>query len=341
MEAARLGAGPLSKHAPSHPPTLLTIAKRTLERECGPLRGERILVAVSGGRDSMALLHVMARLREKLGFELVAAGVDHGLREHAASELAIAADLAARIDVEFSLAQVTVERGGNLQARARAERLAALERTMELTGATLLATAHHADDRAETVLIRVLRGASAAGLAVLPPRDGSRIRPLIRATRAAIDSHVARHAVPFSDDPSNADPRYLRTRVRQSVLPALRELDRGIVDHLCSLADDMVELAPGARSVALEAEPDGARATVMRELERAAHGARAEAGNSLQSPRPLPRASRTGLALLERNRSDRMRVLLPGGRVARFDRERETVVIEPDLRRSAAKRSGR
>lgn len=277
----------MSRHARSHPPTLLTLARRTLERECGFDFGARgdgdergVVAAVSGGRDSMALLHVLARLQAPLGFALSAHGVDHGLRDEAARELALAGALAESLGVPWGTTKVTVGRGGNVQERARTARYEVLDELAEKRGA-LLATAHHADDRAETVLLRILRGASAGGLAVLPPRAGARVRPFVRARRAAIEAHVRRHAVAFADDPSNDDPRYLRTRVRRDVLPLLASLDAGIVEHLTGIADDA--------------------AAFERPVEA------------------LPRATREALEALKASRSARARVALPGGRVARFD----------------------
>jgi tRNA(Ile)-lysidine synthase len=223
----------------SHPPTLLTLASRALREECAVERGERILCAVSGGPDSMALLDVLARLRRKLGFELVAHGVDHGLRGDAAAELDRAQAHAAAVGVPFARSVLALAHGGNLQARARTARYAALEAAARDAGATLIATAHHADDRAETVLLRLLRGAGPRGLAVLPARAGDRIRPLIRARRRDVLLHVGRHGVPFSEDPSNRDRRHQRVRVREELLPLLTELSPGIVEHLTALADSL------------------------------------------------------------------------------------------------------
>lgn len=225
--------------ARSHPPTLITITRRTLREECGVGRGSRLLAAVSGGSDSTALLHVLARLRRGLGFELVAHGVDHGLRPEAAAELDLVGQLARRLDVAFSRSSVTLEPGGNLQARARAARYAALEAARERTGAELIATAHHADDRAETVLLRLLRGSSPRGLAVLPPRAGRLIRPLIRARKADVIAHLTRHELEFARDPSNEDRRFLRVRVRTELLPLMEQLSPAIVEHLNALADEL------------------------------------------------------------------------------------------------------
>jgi tRNA(Ile)-lysidine synthase len=185
----------------------------------------------------MALLHVLGLLRARHAFGLFAHGVDHGLRAAAAGELDVAEDFARRLEVPFTRSAVRVAPGGNLQARARAGRWEALRAAASRAGVDRIATGHHADDRAETVLMRILRGTGSRGLAALPPVDGDRIRPFCRARRADIDAHVARHALPHAIDPSNRDPRFLRTRVRHEVMPMLERLSPRIVEHLCGLAD--------------------------------------------------------------------------------------------------------
>jgi tRNA(Ile)-lysidine synthase len=246
--------------ARSHPPTLIKLAQRTLREECGLERGMRVLVAVSGGPDSMALLDVLAHLRSKLGFELVAHGVDHGLRAEAAGELALAAERARELDVTFERSELELGPGGNLQARARAARYLALESAMARHEATLLATAHHADDRAETVLLRLLRGAGPRGLAVLPARAGQRIRPFLRARRLDVLAHLERHGIPFAVDPSNQNRRFQRVRVRLELMPLLLELSPGVVGHLNALADALClgdELAALQASAAAQNVPLG------------------------------------------------------------------------------------
>jgi tRNA(Ile)-lysidine synthase len=261
----------------SHPPTLLTLASRTLREECGLEPGARVLGAVSGGPDSLAMLDVLARLGQKLGFELVAHGVDHGLRSEAATELDLAETHALRLGVAFARTSIVVAPGGNLQARARAARYQALEAAREAAGATLVATAHHADDRAETVLLRLLRGAGPKGLAVLPARAGNRIRPLLRARKRDVLAHLERHRIAFAEDPSNRDRRYLRARVREEVLPLLAELSPCIVDHLNALADDLVggEKDDGLAELPATLGLGRAQRTLLRRaLERKQRGAR-------------------------------------------------------------------
>jgi tRNA(Ile)-lysidine synthase len=225
--------------ARTHPPTLITLVRAALRDDAIVPRGSIVLAAVSGGPDSMAMLHVLALLRGRLAFGLFAHGVDHGLRAEASAELDLAEAFAWALDVPFRRTRVSVAAGGNLQARARVARWVALNAAAAAAGATRIATGHHADDRAETVLMRLLRGTGAKGLGVLPPSDGNRIRPLYRARRMDIDAHIARHRLAFAVDPSNRDPRFLRTRVRFEVVPALERLSPKIVEHLCQLADEL------------------------------------------------------------------------------------------------------
>ena len=123
--------------ARSHPPTLLTLVERSLREECGVVAGDSIVVGVSGGPDSQALLHVLALLRQKLGgFDVLAHGVDHGLRPEAPAELELAQSLSERLQVPFARTQVVVAPGANLQARAREARYAALWQAVRAADAT-------------------------------------------------------------------------------------------------------------------------------------------------------------------------------------------------------------
>jgi tRNA(Ile)-lysidine synthase len=239
----------------THPPSLRRLAERTIVEERLFSRGEVVLCACSGGPDSTALLSVLALLRKTLRHELVAHGVDHGLRPEAKDELARAAALAERLRVPFEVTQVELPPGGNLQARARQARYEALQRAASRHRAAVIATGHTADDRAETVLLRLLRGAGPRGLSVLAPRaaspfdDGAGaavdlVRPLIRARRADVLAHLRRHEIAYADDPSNLDPRFTRVRVRREVVPLLEEISPRIIEHLCALADMIGELCP-------------------------------------------------------------------------------------------------
>ncbi len=281
----------------SHGPSLLTIARRSLLGEArgldGPPLTGTLLCAVSGGPDSMALLHVLATLADRVGVKVAACGVDHGLRAGAEAELALAGELCSKLAVPFTVVRVKLAEGANLQERARDARYRVLRAEAARVGASLIATAHHADDRAETLILRLLRGAGARGLAVLPPRDGDRVRPLLRARRSDILGHLVRHGLVFAEDPSNASPRFLRARVRHELLPRLTELDPRIVDHLGDLADELCALRPllGAEEVSFS------------------------------------RRTRQALAVLRASPSTKMTVRLPNERMATYDREPGIVAL--------------
>ena len=253
--------------ARSHPPTLITLVRRTLVEECGPLHGRAVLAAVSGGGDSQAMLSVLARLAPTLGYRLSAHGVDHGLRPEASGELDKAEALAAKLGVPFGRTRLALARGGNLQARAREARYGAL-REVAAPDDALIATAHHADDRAETVLLRLLRGAGPRGLAVLAPRAQDVIRPLVRAGKREVVLHLQRHCLDFAEDPSNKDAAFLRVRVRHEALPLLEQLSPQVVRHLNALADALNgSNLPALQGLdGLESAPDLNRAQIQQVL---------------------------------------------------------------------------
>lgn len=281
----------------SHPPTLLTAAERALRDEVRLERGARVLLAVSGGPDSMALLHVLSRLSQRLGFTVAAHGVDHGLRSAASAELDRAEAFAASLNVPFGRSTLRVAPGGNLQARARDGRYAALREHARREGASWIATAHHADDRAETVLLRLLRGTSLSGLAVFGARSTDLIRPFLRARRAQVIAHVERHRVPYSLDPSNHDVRFVRTRVRRELLPLLESLSPRIVEHLTELADDAAASAPSAHAT-------GSTGLLLGTAQRAA------------------------LRSMVERRSGRARIRLRGGAELRFDPKTGALIVD-------------
>lgn len=178
---------------------------------------ETLAVAVSGGADSMALL---ALAHAAFPGQVIAATVDHGLRAAAAEEAALVAAWCA--DAGVPHATLAADRAigpGAIQAAARALRYDLLTRWATAAGATIVATAHHADDQAETFLMRLARGSGPAGLAGIRARRAlgalTLVRPLLGWRRATLRGLVEAADIPFVDDPSNRDTRYERVRVRQ------------------------------------------------------------------------------------------------------------------------------
>lgn len=215
-----------------------------------------MLVGVSGGPDSLALLHVLHLLSRDEGFAVHAAHFDHALRgEQSAAEARVVAALAERwgipCTIETASAGVIDARGRGIQAGARAARYAFFDRVADAVGARWIATGHTADDQAETVVMRWVSGAGAAALAGIPARRGRILRPLLDFTRSEIEAYLSEHQITPIRDPSNSDARFLRPRVRREVMPALRALNPRAAETMSRtaalLADDAAWLEAESR----------------------------------------------------------------------------------------------
>ena len=197
------------------------------------LRGRHVLVAVSGGLDSVCLFHLLVALESSWQLELSVAHVDHGLRGEAAkADARFVGDLATGLGYRFACEQVeprALREGGSSRARptlqeaARTLRYAALRGMASKLGADVIATAHTADDQAETVLLRLLRGCGPDGLGGIPERsqDGRVVRPVLAVTREALEGYAAERGVRFREDASNAGDDYARNRLRHHWIPQL------------------------------------------------------------------------------------------------------------------------
>jgi tRNA(Ile)-lysidine synthase len=196
------------------------------------LPGPRVAVAASGGRDSTALLHCTARLGARLGVEVHALHVHHGLQPAADGwwqQVRAQCGRWARagLPVRFHGLRLTgaPAAGDSIEAWARRERYRALGEGARQAGCALVLLAHHRRDQAETLLLQALRGGGPAGLAAMPAsarRAGiSWVRPWLDHPREAIEAYLRRHRLSFVDDPSNADARFARNRLRAQVWPAL------------------------------------------------------------------------------------------------------------------------
>jgi len=218
----------------------------------------------------MALLHALWEVRERLGLSLEVASIDHGLRADAAAEVATVGERAAALGLSFFPLRVDVAasrraRAVSLQEAARDLRLDALAALADAHGATRVALGHQADDQAETVLFRIVRGTGLPGLAGIPYRRDCFVRPLLDVRRDEVLRYLRRRSIPFIDDPSNADARFARARIRHRVLPALAQENPRIVEALVGLAAAARAGAAGERpNVALASLPRRAAAVVSR-----------------------------------------------------------------------------
>ncbi|MBI3810370.1 MAG: tRNA lysidine(34) synthetase TilS, partial [Nitrospirae bacterium] len=203
-----------------------------------------VLVAVSGGADSVCLLTLLHEMRERVllpGIELRIAHVNYGLRgDESEEDEAFVRELGSKLGVPVDCERVRLmpKSGGTLQSRARDARYAFFGRLLRERGMTAVATGHTADDQAETVLLWLMRGAGTSGLTGIPvKRAGGIIRPLLGVTRQQVLDYLAFRGMPYRSDSSNGTPRYRRNRIRQEILPALRSLNPSIVEALARGAD--------------------------------------------------------------------------------------------------------
>lgn len=200
--------------------------RETLRRERLVPPGATVVCGLSGGPDSMALVRVLLDLADDLDCRVVAAHLDHALRAESADDAAFCADICREWGVPL-LSERLVEGvlggpGGNVEGRARAARYAFLTRVAREHDGGLVAVGHHAEDRAETFLAQLVRGAGPRGLS-LPRyrREDGVIRPLLDRTRAEILEFLAAREIPYRSDPTNDDGSNLRSRLRRDVLPLL------------------------------------------------------------------------------------------------------------------------
>jgi len=234
--------------------------------------GASIVLAVSGGPDSTALLHGAAALAPGHGWRLVVAHLDHALRATSADEGASVAASAVRLGLPAEIRRTDVRSLATAEHRSLedAGRQARYRFLDELAAAhgpdALIATAHTADDVAETILLRLARGSGLRGLRGIPARRGRIVRPLLRARRATLRDALDAAGIAYLSDPSNLDLAHARNRVRAELLPALERLNPAAVDALTrfgrlaadddELLDAMAAAELAARRGAEEGEID-------------------------------------------------------------------------------------
>lgn len=221
---------------------LETLALRAITQHQMLKNGDTVIVALSGGADSVALFHFLFSNRDALGIRVCAAHVDHGLRAASAADASFVRALCAQWGAALYETRLAPPPAGASEEWARCERYAFLEKTAAALHAKV-ATAHTQNDNAETVLLNLARGACVRGAAGVPPVRGPFIRPLLDVSRAEVEAYLAAQNLPHVEDESNAGDRYARNRVRHAVLPALESAHPGAARALTRFAASMGELA--------------------------------------------------------------------------------------------------
>lgn len=216
-------------------------------------RKDSVLVGLSGGADSVCLLHFLQYLAKEKHFALAALHVNHGLRGQAADQdEQFCADLCAQLDIDFFSKHVDALKTAQQydlspEHGARKARYRAYQTVAKKWGATKLALGHHLDDQAETVLLNLLRGTNPKGLAGIPLRRPlcagvEIVRPLLCITRGEVARYIAQNKLSYVTDQTNFDDTYRRNWVRHTLLPLLEEKQPQIRQHLAQFAAEMAAL---------------------------------------------------------------------------------------------------
>ncbi|MCI9288286.1 MAG: tRNA lysidine(34) synthetase TilS [Oscillospiraceae bacterium] len=243
--------------------------------------GSGVLCALSGGADSMYLLCRLLEGRERYGWRVCAAHLNHGLRETAGRDEKFVRDWCGRRGVPLAVGLEDVagyarREGLSLEEAGRTLRYRFLGQAALEAGCPLIATGHHAGDSAETVLMNLIRGCGLKGLAGIPERRDNIVRPMLEVSRGEIEAYLKEHGVPHVEDETNDDVNYTRNKVRHQLLPLLEELNPQAAAHIAAAArrlrEDEEELSRQAAPLAAEGLdiPDGVAlpVRVLREAPR-------------------------------------------------------------------------
>jgi len=202
--------------------------------------GERVVVAVSGGPDSLALLSILREILPVVPLHLTVAHFDHGWRTDSEMDRDFVASMTATWGFAFHTARAATGTPHTENA-ARTARYAFLRQTATETNSTAIALGHTRDDQVETLLLHLLRGSGSRGLAAMRRRDGDLARPLLDIARDDIEAYLSRLHLTPRRDASNADPRFTRNRLRQQLLPAIDAFDPAARELLARTADILSE----------------------------------------------------------------------------------------------------
>lgn len=221
--------------------------KNTIEKFALIKKGERVLVGVSGGADSMCLLHILNELKDELGFSIAVATFNHKIRKESEEEIKFVNSVVVKLDIPFfynekDIKKLAKMRSRSLEDMAREERFAFFLKIKQEEKYDKIALAHTMDDLVETTLIHLLKGTGVTGLIGIRPKSFQGIiHPLIRITRKDVEAYIKLNKIPFRTDWTNFSLDYLRNRVRHQLVPLLASLNPEIKQHILNLSLTLLE----------------------------------------------------------------------------------------------------
>ncbi|MSU76245.1 tRNA lysidine(34) synthetase TilS [Patescibacteria group bacterium] len=195
-----------------------------------PFKGSKLVVAVSGGLDSAALLDVLLQVREELELTLIVAHADHGLRRASVKDAEFVRNLAAAHSLPYTEAQLNVKKASNVEERAREARYKWLEQVRKKRQADFIVTAHQADDQVETLFLHLARGSGLQGLSGMQLLNGKILRPLLDIPRKTLTRYVRKQKLKYRRDATNRDVKFARNRVRRQVITSLQKINPQLVE---------------------------------------------------------------------------------------------------------------
>lgn len=221
---------------------MLEQVRRTVEEHHMLQQGDGVVIGVSGGADSMCLLWIMRKLAQEYSLRLQVVHVNHKLRKAAEEEENYVTDICRQWEIPCTVCARDIhayakQTGMSVEEAGRAYRYECFERVRTETDCQKIAVAHHANDRAETLLFHMTRGTGMRGLGSIPPVRGNIIRPLLSVTREEIEEYLQECKVRYYIDESNLESEYSRNHIRNQIMPELRQLNERAVEHMSEVAE--------------------------------------------------------------------------------------------------------
>lgn len=216
---------------------------KKLQLSLNKLPPSKFILAVSGGSDSQCLIAALSHVIKKTNHTIVSAvGCNHGFRADSDNELMLAKTLCDNNNIKFIKINLNLTCTKNKQKRARDARYSAIREIKDNLEANYIITAHHFNDRAETVLLRLVRGDKLGSLGVMPEICGDLYRPMLSITKEEINQYLEHWNIKFAKDPSNECLDYTRVKIRNELIPMLQTYNPQILRRLNNLSDEIYDL---------------------------------------------------------------------------------------------------